>query len=541
MNFQKKVIAAAIASAMVGSAVASTVGSTGAAGSGAVTAYAGARTIAGEAVSVGNYTVNLDGAVATPLGNALAATTIRYVPSFGLISGDIITFTFTGARFMDGDVKLVGEEAAGQQAIGAIDVDNDGDTLDVVEVASNFGTTDTTNGVTSVTLRVNNGLVLPTGIELVLQASGANLEANGDGVLNNTAENITVRIPQGTTGNIAIASSATNAAAVNIPAAANSNDGRIADIATQFTLTTTAATSTIDVSAAAGPRKSFVEEGAAGDVLTSANDSDLQNSAGSYTFSNDATSVIEDFITLDAGDTVLVSLVSSTNVDGLVASPGVPAEIEAQTGVSTGTTDDTDVNLALVAGSTTTLTGTLVGTVNLPARGAAITDDVTVYTTGTTILVNRTFNLSGVLTMDADVAQISGKSYSLTGGQSHDWTTNGTILEATYVNTTSGFNNRYVLTNSGATNAPYSTQCLVEAGNTCTLGAGATGTLNAGQTLVLNGTDVVSGVTGTGNLNRASVIFTIEAPSTTIQGVTQVVKPATGIESSHPMVRPGTN
>jgi hypothetical protein len=224
MNFFKKLAAGLIAIATVGSATASTVGD------GALTAaepadYAGGYTIASEAL-VADYVLDIDSAAASPLGNAVG-TNIRFVPSFGLNSGDIITLTFSGALYTGANVKLVAEEAATQQVTvgAAIDVNNDGDAIDVVEVASNFGTVDAVAGVSTVQMRINNGLILPTGIHLVLQVAGANAEDDDDGVLDDETDNATFLIPAGTGGNICVTSSGVTSGAIAIPAATNTNDG----------------------------------------------------------------------------------------------------------------------------------------------------------------------------------------------------------------------------------------------------------------------------------------------------------------------------
>jgi len=554
MNLMKKIIAVLIASAMAGSALASTVGQgPGASGTGAVVAYTGQLTIAAEALQTTAYTLDLDTATASPAGTANTGAIIRYVPSFGLNAGDIITFTFTNALYMDADVFLVGEEGTARQALGNLVIDGS-DFADVIEVASNFGTLDAVNGVSIISLRINNGLTLPSGIELVLQATNAGLEQTGDGVLNNFAANPTIRIAAGlpSTSTVSIASTGVTSGNIPIPAATNSNDGIIADVLTQFTLTTVTATSTIDVGAAVGARQNFLEELNAGQSQTVAlDDTDLTTSSGTYTFGNDAGNVIEDFIVLDNGDIATMTLVSSTNIDAIPATAGVitagSIDIEADGLVAAGSLVGNGLDVDFVVnpvGSTTTLTAALLGggiaLTQLRAAGGSQTDNVSITIDGTTVILDRTWTLSGSLVMDADVIQTTAAVYALTGGITHTWTTNGTVLEATYVNTNVGFNNRFVLANTGGTDAPYTATCQVEAGNICTIGTGGAGTLVAGETLVLNSADVIT-VTGTGNLNRATVIFTVEAPNNVIQGITQVVKPATGIEASHPMVRPGTN
>lgn len=485
--------------------------------------------------------LDIDSAAASPLGNAVG-TNIRFVPSFGLNSGDIITLTFTGALYTGSNVKLVAEEAAARQVTvgAAIDVDADGFTNDVVEVASNFGTVDATNGVSSVQMRVNNGLILPTGIHLVLQVTGANTEDADNGALDDATDHPTFLIPAGTGGNICVASSGVTSGAIAIPAATNTNDGCFADIAAQFSMTAVAATSTIDVGADPDPRQEFLAENASATLANVAGgDTNLVQSEAVYTFNNDAGSIIEDFILLDDGDIFTVNLISSTSLTGVNTTTVGANFIEADqtaSGANVSNANNADIDCTVVTGSTTTLACPLLGDTNMPDRGTFITDSAMLAITSTDIITDRSWTMGGNLVMDADVAQIAGTAITIPAVSSHVWTTNGTVLESTYTNTNESFNNRFVLSNIGSTDAPYSVTCLVEDGNTCT--PGADGTVPAGGVLVLNTTDVVSVSEG---VNRATVVFTIEGPNTEIQGSTQTVKPGTGIEASQNMVRPGTN
>ncbi len=529
MNKRNLVMQAAVSAALAatfGAANASTIGISAPAA--AIAAYASGYTIAAESTAA-NYAVNLDAttAPATVNGNAPPAGTIRWVPTFGLNTGDVCTFTFTNARYMSADVKLLGEEAIAQQpnSGGAgIDINNDADIADVIEVASNFGTLDATNGVTSVQVRINNGLNLPTGINLVLAKS---VGTNAAGVLTDFTSNPLLRIPLGTgTGNVTIASACTTSGGLAIGAAAASNT--IIDLETQIAMTLTGATSVADVGSTPPPRTKFVEEGGAGDVLTSANDSDLTVSAALYTFNNDGDTTVEDFITLVAGDTLTFTLTSSGDLGALATGAGASFVEAAAAG--SGTTDDANFAFTLVS---PTLTSAAIPGTSLPARGATMSDDIVITVDGTTVVANRTFTGSAALNFAS--GQYTDATFNL--GTTHTWTTNGTILHSPWFSTAPGYISRFVLSNTGTTDAPYTTLCLAETGNTPTLGASATGTVPAGAQLVLTTTDVC---TFSGN-TRGAIEFTVNGPTTTIQGVYNIVNATTGSLSVSNMMRPGTN
>lgn len=527
MNKRNLVLQAAVGAALVaafGSAHASSVGISAPAA--AIAAYAGGYTIAAESTATA-YNVDLNAAAATVNEGVLADRallgTIRWIPTFGLNTGDVCTFTFTNAVVTSADFKLLGEEAAGQQTnIGATDINADGDLLDVVEVASNFGTLDTTNGVASVQARINNGLNLPTGINLVLSET-AGVDAGPNGVLDDTTNNLNLRIPAGTAAGsaVTVTSSCVTSGGLTIGAASASNT--IMNLETQFAMTMVGATSVADVGAAS-PRTNFVEEGAAGDILTSANDTDLLASAGLYTINNDGDSTIEDFITPVAGDTLTVTLTSDSNLDALGAS-----YVEAANGGS-GTADN--ANFAFTLTSPTMVSAAIPGT-SLPTRGTPDSNEIVLTVNGTTVIANRTFTGSAALNFAG--AQYSDQAYNL--GTTHTWTTNGTILQTPWFSTATGWISRFVLTNTGSTAAPYSASCMAEAGNTPTAGVSATGTVPAGGQLILAATDVCtfSGAT------RGAIEFTVNGPSASIQGSYNLVNASTGSSAMAHMIRPGTN
>jgi len=116
---------------------------------------------------------------------------------------------------------------------------------------------------------------------------------------------------------------------------------------------------------------------------------------------------------------------------------------------------------------------------------------------------------------------------------------NGTELQAPLAQLPAGWISRMVLTNTGGVARPYSIAVQGEAGNTIsTNAANMTGTIPANGTVVVDLTTVLTGFTGA---PRATLNVTVDAPSNQIQGLYQIVNPASGSISNHVMVRPGTN
>lgn len=116
---------------------------------------------------------------------------------------------------------------------------------------------------------------------------------------------------------------------------------------------------------------------------------------------------------------------------------------------------------------------------------------------------------------------------------------NGTQLQAPLAQVPGGWISRMVLTNTGSVARPYSIAVQGEAGNTIsTNAANMTGTIPANGTVVVDLTTVLTGFTGA---PRATLNVTVAGPDKQIQGLYQIVNPASGSISNHVMVRPGTN
>lgn len=123
-------------------------------------------------------------------------------------------------------------------------------------------------------------------------------------------------------------------------------------------------------------------------------------------------------------------------------------------------------------------------------------------------------------------------------GQVSEITRNGTELQAPLFQTTPGFVSRFVLTNTGSADAPFTVSVKAEDGNTVTLGSVTGGTIPAGKQLVIPAADLAAAFTGS---PRGFAVFTVARPNATIQGVYQIVNQTSGAVSNSNMVRPGTN
>lgn len=107
---------------------------------------------------------------------------------------------------------------------------------------------------------------------------------------------------------------------------------------------------------------------------------------------------------------------------------------------------------------------------------------------------------------------------------------NGVRMVAPLVQTTPGFLSRLVMTNTGSAARAYTVSAVSEDGVTVVLsGAGASGTLAAGKTTVID-LPSVSTITGA---TRTSLVVTVNAPQSEIDGLYQIVNPANGAISNH--------
>lgn len=114
---------------------------------------------------------------------------------------------------------------------------------------------------------------------------------------------------------------------------------------------------------------------------------------------------------------------------------------------------------------------------------------------------------------------------------------NGTQLQAPLAQVPNGWLSRMVLTNTGTLDRPYEISVMGENGNTI-------GTSNLTGTVPANGTTVVDLRTVLNSFSgqaRATLNVTVAGPNNQIQGMYQIVNPASGSISNETMIRPGTN
>jgi hypothetical protein len=500
-----------------------------------------ARTIAAESFG-DDYDVNLDSTVVTindvaAAGNPLnpAGDFIGIETTWGAIAGDIITFQFTGASFMDGSAFLLAEEA-NQPTLGATDLNGDGDATDVIEVASNFGVVDTVNGVTTVEVRVNDGLSIPTGAVLILTATNGGLE-NGatDGLIDDDTDNPTLRIPAGTAAGatVSVAVSAQTAAGVAIPAA--SAAANLFDIENQFNVgVQTAATSTVDVEAGAGSRLNFVEEGGVNDVLTTVADTDLTRSAALVFVDNDSDGTVEDFITTVAADALTLTLTGEQSqlvFGDATAVPAIPSGVYLElVAGGNGTTDNNSAfHREFASVTANTADATIAGNVVASAApaGSVYTDDLVITIDGVDPIATRAFTLAAAL--DFNSAQYVDQTYA--AATSHTWDINGMQAKVPYVYHVPGGDWDSILrvTNEGANPAEVLIDAIVvdiatgvnTVQNNVTLG-----TVAAASAQIFGGEDIATALgLDTAAVSHFSLTVTVIAPQNSVHLVAQQKSP----------------
>ncbi len=115
----------------------------------------------------------------------------------------------------------------------------------------------------------------------------------------------------------------------------------------------------------------------------------------------------------------------------------------------------------------------------------------------------------------------------------------GTELQAPLVQIPGGWIARLALTNTGSVDRPYTIKFLSETG--VTLGtANLTGTVPKSGTKVIDLTEVLTSSTATGSL-RGTAIVNVAGPEGQIEGLYQIVNPATGALSNHVLIHNGSN
>jgi hypothetical protein len=108
-----------------------------------------------------------------------------------------------------------------------------------------------------------------------------------------------------------------------------------------------------------------------------------------------------------------------------------------------------------------------------------------------------------------------------------------TTLTLPWLSGAAGYISRFVFVNRGASAAPFTVQILPESGN-AVMQILTSGTIPANGQLVLPVTDVVSSFAGA---TRAAAVFKVSAPAADIDGLYNIVNPATGAISNTMMER----
>lgn len=231
-----------------------------------------------------------------------------------------------------------------------------------------------------------------------------------------------------------------------------------------------------------------------------------------------------------AGDLVTVTVTDPTSFLGLAAA-----------GLKFGTLPMTIIAATPTSASTAATAGNNPN-FNATAAGGAALNNFVSYTSNATTPMGT----SRVLGISGGVAPAAGIAHAFTPNATWwTWNSNGTILETPFFTNAVGYNNRFVFMNYSANAVTYSTQCLVETGNTAIavlptalVPNASTGTLAANGQTVIQSTNVCTITPALGGSLRGAVRFTINAPSSVVKGVYNTLNTVSGDMSSVEMARP---
>ena len=326
---------------------------------------------------------DLDPAVASPLGNAIGRA-LAYNPSIALNDDDTFILNLSGATFTDTSIHLVVDEAnAGGNGV-AIDVNADGDTTDVVEVAQEINR-DAATGNPMMRIVLADGLTADTQMMIVENTTDVGATPMTE------TENPVITIDAGATAVTLAVTDAQTGSGIPL-SAANAAPAPLFAVRDQIAITFGQGTSTIDVNNA---RTQFVEEGAANDIETTSNDTDLDQSASTITVANNIPPVgmpaIDDFIA-DAELNTLSLRLTDTAAFASVNVAGGAVNFDDNTAGWNATADGVD--------SVFTADGldavTVLAAAAIPVQGTQATEDIIVDVDGT-VLKTRTIGLSATL------------------------------------------------------------------------------------------------------------------------------------------------
>jgi hypothetical protein len=331
-------------------------------------------------------------------------------------------------------------------------------------------------------------------------------------------------------------STGTNVAILNTPVS-----GPVATFSNSLSFVTTATyTDIADVQFPAAPFAGFVQPTSTNGDERSTTNAGLANI--DFTIATYGTPALAPTIANGATAVTLANLLNfgtATNNQFIVTSSdggnfaagtksGSPATI-------TGVTVDTSFLCgAVYSGMVATVNAAATtATFNIPNAGLVGPPTLCYAITGTTAMPAGSYSASVKLTaLNSSVTLETVPSIAV-GAIAH----NGTVLQAPWFTTFSGYISRFFLTNTGTNDAPYTASFLTESGITSASGSGASGVVKAGTTLEIDATSLVTLTGGT----RAAVVFNVAGPNQTIQGAYNVVNATTGSITVSPMIRPGTN
>lgn len=280
-----------------------------------------------------------------------------------------------------------------------------------------------------------------------------------------------------------------------------------------LTLTATADTGTVaDVNHANGPLFGFV----------AANDDTAGIAKASFVVGNNSGAApfkLPDGVTnwdFNLHGTSIAVTVAGSNFTGLAATTPVKLIGTAPAVTKTMTTTASTATSSILPADMVGGVGNYTYSVTMEAAG------------NTSLGTSRVFGVSGV----GDVA--TGADVTLAGnGSWWTWSANAIQLISPYFSNDGSHVTRFVILNTGATAATYSTTCYAETGNTMTAGAGASGSLVSG-TNVITASDVCT----FSGAPRGSMVFTINAPAGNIKGTYNQYNTTSGATSFGPMERP---
>jgi hypothetical protein len=326
---------------------------------------------------------------------------VTYTPAITLNDGDKLTFELSNGLFMDGSYYLV-------------------DSTDVADPMTSVGSVisvlDAANGVSSITVRIENGGVA-SNTPLVLVNSLSSGDA-GAPVATVATDTIAIKAASELSNGAKIQLSVTGAEDVGgtLLPGANVAATDVIELAWQFAATPAPITSTIDVNL---DRLQFV--------------GGTTDSTANVTIDNDSTSALDDYITVGAGLPDATLTVTGTNHTG----------IDFTDATTTFWDDSTTSNAVALVEAGDDFAATVDGTAaQIPGIGLTDVNIVEISVDGATILSQRTF--TGELVMDfGDANNYMNRTFDL--GTLFTWDINGAQFVAPHMFSRDGWESYMVV------------------------------------------------------------------------------------------------